>query len=660
ATPSCNLFAAASAFCSDSSDLVSPKLKSFRRFTESAISRPTSSVEPKLLSCSRRSRSPGSSLSFSSSKGPFVKARICNLRAKFTYSSSYERENQAPSKPCIFRVPTSLRNQKQSAYIPRVVSIGPFHDGTSSLAPMIGYKVMFMQNLFDRMGNEDVARQVRRDCAKAMLELVPTVRACYAECFPLGDVQFSTMMLVDGSFILELFYRSIVLQTKDEDDPIFGNELLALDVDRDLLLLENQVPFSVLQKLLDLTINRIEGPSDVRQHSLNELVLEYFGNMVNTRGKLTMNDCASDNYHILGLLRKCYLPRIAAKEVDSESGNEVNGSKSFCFSWSPCAPNTKGSRDSGDVKHPATELDSGVVKHPATELGSDVVKHPASELGSGVVKHPAAELDSDNYHILGLLRKCYLPRIAAKEVDPESGKEVDPNTESSRDSGVVKDSATELDSAVVRHSATELDRTGVTFVAGKGENLDVKFITSCWLPWLCGTCCIYDSGSSWFFRLFSRIYLFFGRTQLEIPRLCMYESTEPFLRNIIALEQCSPRVGLHFTSYAYLMDTLVNTKEDVELLESAGVLENNLGASEDASSLFNNLCKEVAMRNFLYLSQWKQVEEYFNLWWPRSLALLRRNYFSSPWAGIAVIAAFVLFLLTVVQTVYTIRSSDGT
>ncbi|KAK3014894.1 hypothetical protein RJ639_008466 [Escallonia herrerae] len=34
------------------------------------------------------------------------------------------------------------------------------------------------------------------------------------------------------------------------------------------------------------------------------------------------------------------------------------------------------------------------------------------------------------------------------------------------------------------------------------------------------------------------------RTSFEIPKLCIYDSTEPFLRNLIAFEQCSPSQAL--------------------------------------------------------------------------------------------------------------------
>ncbi|KAK2980229.1 hypothetical protein RJ640_018336 [Escallonia rubra] len=159
-------------------------------------------------------------------------------------------------------------------------------------------------------------------------------------------------------------------------------------------------------------------------------------------------------------------------------------------------------------------------------------------------------------------------------------------------------------------------------------------------------CCCF----SWFCQLFG--------SRFELPELFIQGDTESFLKNLIAFEQCYLDIEHRYmTSYAYLMDTLINTKEDIQLLEDAGVIYNGLRSSEDAADLFNNLCKEVALGNFFFFSQWKQVDYYCKRRWPRRLALLRRNYFGNPWTGISVIAALILFALTVVQTVYGVRSS---
>ncbi|KAK2980226.1 hypothetical protein RJ640_018333 [Escallonia rubra] len=199
------------------------------------------------------------------------------------------------------------------------------------------------------------------------------------------------------------------------------------------------------------------------------------------------------------------------------------------------------------------------------------------------------------------------------------------------------------------------------------DYLDLKFNTSCWFDWLCGTranseiptYCVYDPSRS--LRLcccFSWFCQLFGRSRFEIPKLGIFYTTESFLKNLIAFEQCGPDIEQrHITSYAHLMDILIVSSDDVHLLENARVIENNLGSSEDAADLFNNLCKEVALGNFFFFSQWKQVDYYCKRRWPRRLALLRRNYFGNPWSAISVVAALTLFALTVVQTFYGVRSS---
>ncbi|KAK2980224.1 hypothetical protein RJ640_018331 [Escallonia rubra] len=281
------------------------------------------------------------------------------------------------------------------------------------------------------------------------------------------------------------------------------------------------------------------------------------------------------------------------------------------------------------------------------------------------IQTKARDTPTSKRQILGLLRSCYLPSSAQQE----NNNLRDQPPSAQQDNNDLRDQPppAQQDNNIHKHSAVELDRAGVNFVTGVGKDyLDFEFNTSCCFHWFCrkrepseiptyhvrdstrspGCCCF-----SWFCQQF-------GRSRFGIPKLCIFDDTETFLRNLIAFEQCCPDIRQRYiTSYAYLMDTLINTKEDVDLLADAKVIENYLGSGEDVSDLFNNLCKEVALGKFFFFSQWKQVDDYYNRPWPRRLASLRRNYFSNPWTGISVIAALILFALTVVQTVYGVRSS---
>ncbi|KAL7265502.1 hypothetical protein ACSBR1_003305 [Camellia fascicularis] len=109
--------------------------------------------------------------------------------------------------------------------------------------------------------------------------------------------------------------------------------------------------------------------------------------------------------------------------------------------------------------------------------------------------------------------------------------------------------------------------------------------------------------------------------------------TETLLRNLIAFEQCytgldrntgHDRLDFYFTSYATLMDRLVDNKNDVKVLEKAGVIRSCLGEREKASDLFNSLCKEIVLPrdNFYFAQTCNQAASYSKRCWPKSLAYL--------------------------------------
>ncbi|CAN1835957.1 UPF0481 protein At3g47200 [Linum perenne] len=77
-----------------------------------------------------------------------------------------------------------------------------------------------------------------------MLRFNINVRASYSERFDkLSDTKLAEIMLLDGCFILELFLRYSNSDLRLESDPIFTTSWMVLTLQRDLILLENQIPF---------------------------------------------------------------------------------------------------------------------------------------------------------------------------------------------------------------------------------------------------------------------------------------------------------------------------------------------------------------------------------------------------------------------------------
>ncbi|KAI8556946.1 hypothetical protein RHMOL_Rhmol05G0296600 [Rhododendron molle] len=183
----------------------------------------------------------------------------------------------------------------------------------------------------------------------------------------------------------------------------------------------------------------------------------------------------------------------------------------------------------------------------------------------------------------------------------------------------------------VKHmpSASELYFAGVKFAPdATGNNLfKFKFSETKGLFWMC------------------------RRGRFVIPPLEIYDDTELYLRNLIAFEQCCPGVPQNVTSYAFVMDLLVNSDEDVQVLENAKVMRNYLGAKKDATNLFNELCKETAIGEFVFAEACIKATRYSKSFWPKHVIHLRRTYFASPWTFIAFCVGFTAFVISLVEFV---------
>ncbi|KAK9268638.1 hypothetical protein L1049_000395 [Liquidambar formosana] len=153
---------------------------------------------------------------------------------------------------------------------------------------------------------------------------------------------------------------------------------------------------------------------------------------------------------------------------------------------------------------------------------------------------------------------------------------------------------------------------------------------------------------------------FEGRV-LDIPPLYIDANTVPLLLNFVAYEQCDQKAKPFFTNFFMFFDSLINTAKDVEILHKNGIINHALGSDKDVASLFNKLCKEIVYDlDECYLSrQMKGVNDYckayyatkWHVWWTN----LIRDYFSSPWTFLSLVAAITLLILTVTQTAYDVR-----
>uniref|UniRef100_M1BEX5 Uncharacterized protein n=2 Tax=Solanum tuberosum TaxID=4113 RepID=M1BEX5_SOLTU len=165
----------------------------------------------------------------------------------------------------IFKVNVGLRESNPAAYVPKMVSIGPYHKGNSQLSSMEKYKLLYLRRFLERNNQLDV-----KSCISELDKWMEKALNCY------GDIEgfdtdndsheFCQMLLLDGCFVVEFIRErcQIYPQGKREgegEDKIINfvgskyNQIV-----RDLLLLENQLPFFVLNKLHYMTKQDDELP----------------------------------------------------------------------------------------------------------------------------------------------------------------------------------------------------------------------------------------------------------------------------------------------------------------------------------------------------------------------------------------------------------------
>jgi hypothetical protein len=190
-----------------------------------------------------------------------------------------QRREGESSMMTIFRVPAHVRDASKELYEPRLVSIGPYYRDRAALRTMEQHKWRYMRELMRRPHSlpplDSYVRAVRNVEQEA--------RCCYSERTDIfgstaqsepsggGEIEeahspgFAEMLMLDGCFILEFFLKWHKSEKDKLCDVAWGLTLLHSD----LLLLENQIPFFVLEALLHVVY-----PTATRLH-LFMLIIPY-------------------------------------------------------------------------------------------------------------------------------------------------------------------------------------------------------------------------------------------------------------------------------------------------------------------------------------------------------------------------------------------------
>ncbi|CAH9089988.1 unnamed protein product [Cuscuta epithymum] len=203
-----------------------------------------------------------------------------NIREKLDQAKQ-EDDSGSWSKLSIYRVPLSLRKDgDDKAYLPQLVSLGPYHRGKRRLKNMDRHKWRAVYHTLNRT-NQEVKSYL--DAIRAVEE---KARASYDGSINLSSNEFVETMVLDGCFVLELF-QGAAGGFKDlgygRNDPVFAMRGSMHSIQRDMIMLENQIPLFVLDTLYSIQ----SGDLDPKGGVVANLAVRFFDPLMPSDEPLT-------------------------------------------------------------------------------------------------------------------------------------------------------------------------------------------------------------------------------------------------------------------------------------------------------------------------------------------------------------------------------------
>jgi hypothetical protein len=134
---------------------------------------------------------------------------------------------------------------------------------------------------------------------------------------------------------------------------------------------------------------------------------------------------------------------------------------------------------------------------------------------------------------------------------------------------------------------------------------------------------------------------------LEVPQLVIDYGTEAIFRNLMALEQCHYPSKTYICSYVLLLDRLIDTEKDVDLLVDKKVIANHLGSNAEVTALINKLGDQIVATTPSYFDHIAQkLNDHYDFPLNHFLATLKREYFTNVFRGTTTIIGLIVLGFT--------------
>ncbi|KAG7960426.1 hypothetical protein I3843_10G122700, partial [Carya illinoinensis] len=228
---------------------------------------------------------------------------MINMISKYTPRSL--SVNASKRTCCIFKVPHTFVG---NSYHPSVVSIGPYHRGMTQFMMIEEHKWRYLKSLLCRKQTKTF-----EDYLESIEPLEKDAREYYSEIIQLKSHEFIEMMVLDGCFMIEVFRKIKDPRQFEAGDPLLTVGWILPFLYTDFLLLENQIPFFILEMLFEIS----KMPSE--ESSLSLLAMQFFNEATALRRADDFICRFHDlkGWHLLDLVRLSFVPE---EEITQSNG----------------------------------------------------------------------------------------------------------------------------------------------------------------------------------------------------------------------------------------------------------------------------------------------------------------------------------------------------
>uniref|UniRef100_A0A0D6QZZ1 Uncharacterized protein n=1 Tax=Araucaria cunninghamii TaxID=56994 RepID=A0A0D6QZZ1_ARACU len=153
----------------------------------------------------------------------------------------------------------------------------------------------------------------------------------------------------------------------------------------------------------------------------------------------------------------------------------------------------------------------------------------------------------------------------------------------------------------------------------------------------------------------------FACRTLSLPPIIVDDNTGTILLNVIAFEECHRSDEQYvFSHYVNLMSNLVNSEKDVALFTKEKIISNNMRSEAGVAKVFDSFSITVGEKNLVTKVAKDIIEEYDTRMGSQVYKTINRlkEYLEQyPWYFVSIVAGILLFGMTIVQTVYSVKNN---